>query len=94
MERQKILKQEVRRERHIEAHFRYRDDIFLIARGGNDNLGTPAKHWKHVAISHKSPCLIEGWVVSSEPVVYLNSRKTVIFRCPAVPAEFSSEVGT
>ena len=33
MERQYILMQEVRQEKHIKAHFRYRDDIFLIARG-------------------------------------------------------------
>ena len=33
MEREYILKQqEVRQERHIKAYFRYRDDIFLIAR--------------------------------------------------------------
>ena len=74
MERQYILKQEVRQERHIKAYFRYRDDIFLIARGGNGNLGTLAKHWKHVAISYKSPYLIEGWVVSSESVVYLDTE--------------------
>ena len=61
MERQYILKQEVRQERHIKAYFRYRDDIFLIARGGNGNLGTLAKPGKHVAISYKSPHLIEGW---------------------------------
>ena len=47
MERQHILKQEVKRDRHIKTFFRYRDDIFLIARGGNGKLGTLAKHWKH-----------------------------------------------
>ena len=74
MERQYILKQEVRQKRHIKAYFRYRDDIFLIASGGNGNLGTLAKHWKHVAISYKSPYLIGGWVVSSESVVYLDTE--------------------
>ena len=53
MERQYILKQEVKREKNIKAYFRYRDDIFLIARGGI--LGTLSKHWKHVAVTHKSP---------------------------------------
>ena len=74
MERQYILKQEVRREWHIKAYFRYRDDIFLIARGGNGKLGTLAKHQKHVAVSYRSPYLIEGWVVSSESVVYLDTE--------------------
>ena len=55
MERQYILKQKVKRERHIKAYFRYRDDIFLIASGGNGNLGTVAKHWEHVAVTYKSP---------------------------------------
>ena len=77
MERQYILMQEVRQERHIKAYFRYRDDIFLIARGGNGNLGTLAKHWKHGAISHMSPYLIEGWAVSSESVVYLVQGSTL-----------------
>ena len=75
MERPYILKQEVRRERHIKAYFRYRDDIFLIASGGNGNLGTLAKHWKHIAVVYKSPHLIEGWVVSSESVVYLDTEQ-------------------
>ena len=74
MERQKILNQEVRRERRIKAYFRYRDDIFLIARSGDGDLGTLAKHWKHVAVACKSPYLIAGWVVSSESVVYLDTE--------------------
>ena len=75
MERERVfLKQEVRRERHIKAYFRYRDDIFLIARGDNGNLSTLAKRWTHVAIAYKSPCLIEGWDVSSESVVYLDTE--------------------
>ena len=69
-----FLQQEVRRERRIKAYFRYRDDIFLIARGGNGNLGTLAKRWTHVAIAYKSPYLIEGWVVSSGSVVYLDTE--------------------
>ena len=36
------------------------------------DLGTLAKHWKHVAVACKSPYLIEGWVVSRESVVYLD----------------------
>ena len=52
-ERQYFLKQDVKRERHIKASFRYR-------RGGNGNLGTLAKHWKHVAVTCKSPYVIEG----------------------------------
>ena len=55
-----ILKQEVRQEIRIKAYFRHRDDIFLIAKGGNGNFGMLAKHWKHVAISRKFPYLIEG----------------------------------
>ena len=74
MERQYILKQEVERERHIKAYFRHRDDIFLIASDGNGNLGTVAKHWKHVAVTSKSPSLIEGWIVSSETVVCLDTE--------------------
>ena len=74
MERQYVLNQKVKRERHIEAYFRYSDDIFLIARGGNGDLGTLAKHWKHVAVTDKSLCLIEGWVVSCESVVYLDTE--------------------
>ena len=74
MEIQYILKQEVRRERYIKAYFRYTDDIFLIARGGDGNLGTLAKHWKHVAVAFNSPYLIEGWVVSSESVVHLDTE--------------------
>ena len=72
--RQYSLNQEVKREKHIKAYFRYRDDIFLIARGGKGNLGTLAKHCKHVAVTCKSPYLIEGWVVSSESVVYLDTE--------------------
>ena len=45
----------MKRERHIKANSRYRDDTFLIARGGNGNLVTLAKHWKHVAVTCKSP---------------------------------------
>ena len=59
-ERQFFMRHEVKRERHIKAYFRYSDDIFLIARGGNGKLGTFAKHWKHVAVTYKSPYLIEG----------------------------------
>ena len=44
MERQYILKQEVMEERHIKAYFRCRDDIFLVARGGNGNLETRREH--------------------------------------------------
>ena len=74
MERQYILKQELAQGWNIKAYFRYRDDIFLITRGGNCNLGTLAKNLKHVAISRMSPNLIEGWVVSSESVVYLDTE--------------------
>ena len=74
MERQLILKQDVTRERQIKVYFRNRDDIFLIARSGNGNLGTHAKHWKKVAVMYKSPYLIEGWIVSSESVFYSDSE--------------------
>ena len=60
MERQYILEQGVKRERHNKAYSRFRDDIFLIATGGNGNLGTLAKHWKHVEVTYNSPYLIEG----------------------------------
>ena len=73
-----ILKQEVKRERHTKAYSRYRDDIIFIVRGGNGNLVTLAKHLKHVAVTCKSPHLIEDWAVSSESVLSiwtLNCRK-------------------
>ena len=74
MERLYILKQQVKRERHIKVDFRHRDDIFLIVRSGNGNLDTLAKHWKHVAVLYESPYLIEDWVVSSESVFYSDSE--------------------
>ena len=51
----------------------------MIASGGNGNLGTLAKHWKHAAVTYKSPYLVEGWVVSSESVVSLD---TELYRGP------------
>ena len=73
MERQCVLKQDMKREKHIKA-FRYKDDIFLIARGGNGCLGTLAKHWKRVAVTYKVPFLIGSWVVSCESVVHLDTE--------------------
>ena len=49
MERAYILKQELMQERRIKAYFRYRDDIFMIAEGGNGNFGTLSRHWMFVA---------------------------------------------
>ena len=64
------LRKVLSRDSHSErGNFRYRDDIFLIARSG-----TLTKHWKHAAVTYKSPCLIEGWVVSSESVVHLDTE--------------------
>ena len=49
-----ILKQDMMQERRIKASLRYRDDMFIIAEGGN--LGALSKLWKFVANHNKSSC--------------------------------------
>ena len=44
MARAYILQQEEMQARRTTANFRHRDDIFLVAEGGNGNLGTLSKH--------------------------------------------------
>ena len=61
-------------ERRIKAYLRYRDGTFLIAEGGNGNLGTFSRHRKFVANQNKSPYLIDGWVVSSDSIVFLDTE--------------------
>ena len=73
MKRASILKQEVMQERRFKASFRYRDDIFIVAESGNGNVETLWRHWKFVANQNRSPYLIEGWVVSSDSVVFLDT---------------------
>ena len=72
MEKAYILKQDVIGERCIKSYFRCRDDIFMIAEGGNGNLGTPPRHWKFVANQNKSSYL--SWVVSSDSIVFLDTE--------------------
>ena len=72
MKRASNLKQEVMQERRFKASFRYRDDIFIVAECGN--VGTLSRHWKFVANQNRSPYLIEGWVVSSDSVVFLDTN--------------------
>ena len=61
-------------ERRIKAFLRYRDGTFLIAEGGNDNFGTLSRHRTFVANQNKSPYLIDGWVVSSDSIVFLDTE--------------------
>ena len=57
-------------ERRIKAYFRYRDDVFIFAEGGDGNLGTLS--W--VANQSKPTYLIEGWVVSSDSIVFFDTE--------------------
>ena len=61
-------------ERRIKVNVRYRDGTFLIAEGGNGNFGTLSRHWKFVANWNKSPYLLDGWVVSSDSIVFLDTE--------------------
>ena len=74
METAYILMQEVMRARRIKAYVRYRDDILIIAKRWQRQL------WRAVetpegflANQNKSPCLIEGWVVSTNSIVFLDT---------------------
>ena len=60
--------------RRIRAHSRYCDDILITAEGGNGKLGTLSRHWKFVAKKNKSPYLLEGCVVSSDSIVFLETE--------------------
>ena len=60
--------------RRIRTHSRYFDDILTTDGGGNGKLGTLSRHWMFVANQNKSPYLLEGWAVSSESLVFLDTE--------------------
>ena len=46
----------------------------MIDEGGTGNIGTLSRHWMFVASQNKSPYLIEGWVVPSDSIVFLDKE--------------------